>query len=241
MRTELGERTCLMCHTAGSTASRARAPSLGLLPQAPRSPCPLRGPRGWDAESGRMSHLCTQTGLGSRSPQGSRAAALLPDTEPPAPGWQGLQDSSCPPVPAPHVQSPPGAEPRKPRPAHTPCAKALGPQGQRDWLPRLKGSGRAARLQGSHSSRLQLPGQRPRPGSRPHPRSACWRLQLLGSRRLSDPSVQTKAPQTHPALPPDCPALCRPQGKEAESLGGHSEKSWKLTPTLCPQRLGTPR
>lgn len=141
----------------------------------------------------------------------------------------------------PRTYSPPGAEPRKPRPAHTPCAKALGPQGQRDWLPRLKGSGRAARLQGSHSSRLQLPGQRPRPGSRPHPRSACWRLQLLGSRRLSDPSVQTKAPQTHPALPHDCPALCRPQGKEAESLGGHSEKSWKLTPTLCPQRLGTPR
>lgn len=85
------------------------------------------------------------------------------------------------------------------------------------------------------------PRSAPQPGSRPHPRSACWRLQLLGSRRLSEPSVQSKAPQTHPALPRDCPALCRPQGKEAESLGGHSEKSWQLTPTLCPQRLGTPR
>lgn len=53
-----------------------------------------------------MLRLRAQTRRGSRGPQGSRAAALLPDTKPPAPGWQGLQDSPCRPVPAPHVQSP---------------------------------------------------------------------------------------------------------------------------------------
>lgn len=102
-----------------------------------------------------------------------------------------------------------------------PCARALGPQGQQDWPTRLKGSGSAARLQGRRSSQLQLRGQRPRPGSRPHPRSACWWLQFLDSRRLSAPSVQTEAPQTHPALPPT--TLC------CAEHGGGRPRAWAAT------------
>lgn len=121
-----------------------------------------------------------------------------------------------------------------------PCVRALGPQGWQDWPARLKGSGSAAQLQGRRSSQLQLRGQRPRPGSRPHPRSACWWLQFLDSRRLSAPSVQTEAPQTHPALPPTTLRCAK--------HGGGRPRAWAATlrspgrrPLPCAHRTWAPR
>lgn len=163
-----GRGTCLTCHTAGSVASRAQAPSLGLLPQALRSPCPLQGPWGWDAQPGRTPHLHAQTRRGSRGPQGSQAVpscwtlSCLPR------GWQGLQDSPCPPEPSPHVQSPLGAAPGKSRPAQTSCARAPGPQEQRDCTPRLRDlaelpGSREAIHHGCSSAVSARPGSRPQP------------------------------------------------------------------------------
>ena len=55
------------------------------------------------------------------------------------------------------------------------------------------------------------------------------------------PFCPNRGPSNPPSTPPDHSALCQARGREAESLGGHSEKSWQATPTLCPPHVGTPQ